>query len=161
MTRRFVILLALGVAGCQPTADVGVTFPIGIYTNCARGTRSSDGNLFLGAAGFESGAVLTLAQSGTTVNATYFDQNGVTQSFSFAATTSTSATFAEAGDVIHGFTSPCVLGPGNQQFYTATMTAGAGAMTYNAGTVFIALTGNLESDAGECGTRSAPGGSFL
>jgi hypothetical protein len=136
----------------------GTSFPIGTYTNCARGAgaRAPSGNLFLNGAGFESGSVLTLAQSGTTVQATYVDWNGLTQSVSFSTTTGTSATLTQAGQVLPGFTSLCVEGPGDEAPYPASMTTRAGAMIYSAGMVFITLTGGLQSDAGPCGTLSAP-----
>jgi hypothetical protein len=40
------------------------------------------------------------------------------------------------------------------------MTVNAGSLTYNAGMVFLTLTGDLLSDAGACGTLSQPGASF-
>jgi hypothetical protein len=114
-------------------------------------------------AGFEAGdAVLTLGQGGTTVQATYVDQNGVTRSVGFSATTGTTATLTPAGQVIPGFTSICVMGVGvsNESFHPASLTTRAGALIYNAGMVFITLTGGLQSDAGPCGTLSAPDASF-
>jgi hypothetical protein len=167
MKACFITLLALGVASCRAAplpehhAPPGTaSFPIGTYTNCARGARNPSGNLFLNVAGFETGGVLTLAQSGTTVAATYVDQSGVTQSVSFSTTTGTSATLTQAGQVIPGFTSLCVMGPRNETAYPASMTTRAGALVYNAGMVFITLTGGLQSDAGSCGTLSAPEASF-
>jgi hypothetical protein len=62
--------------------------------------------------------------------------------------------------VIPGFGSLCVLGPGNATRYPASMTVNGGTLTYNAGTVFLTLTGDLRSDAGSCGTLSQPGASF-
>jgi len=167
MKACFIPLLALGVAGCRPTSlperrvPAGTnSFPIGTYTNCARGTRNPSGNVFLNAAGFESGGVLTLAQSGTNVNASYVDQNGVIQSVGFSMTTGTSATLTQAGQVIPGFSSLCVMGPRNEMGYPASMTTKAGALIYDAGMVFITLTGSLQSDAGACGALSAPEASF-
>jgi hypothetical protein len=167
MKACFITLFALGVAGCRPTSvperrvpPGAVSFPIGTYTNCARGARNPSGNVFLNAAGFEPGGVLTLAQSGTTVTATHVDQNGVTQSVSFSPTTGTSAALTEAGQVIPGFTGLCVMGPGNERAYPASMTTRAGALIYDAGMIFISLTGGLQSDAGSCGSLSAPEASF-
>jgi hypothetical protein len=114
----------------------------------------------LNVVGFESGAVLTLAQSGNTVKSTYVDQNGVTQSLTFSTTTGTSATLAEKGQVIPGFTGLCVMGPGNERTYPVSMTATAGALTYNGGTVFVTLIGGLKSDARACPTLSAAKESF-
>src|SRR5262245_22496748 len=131
MKARLITLVALGLAACQPRVVLPerhvppgtISFPIGTYTNCARGagTRGPSPNAFLNAAGFESGSVLTLAQSGTTVQATYVDWNGLTQSASFSTTTVTSATLAPAGQVIPGFTSICVMGVGvsNETFHPA------------------------------------------
>lgn len=113
MKRCFITLLALGVTGClsgalsdpsgTPPTDLGATsFPIGTYTNCAQGVHNPSGNVFLNVAGFESGGVLTLAQSGTTVMSTYVEQNGGAQSVSFSTTTGTSATVAQKGQVIPG-----------------------------------------------------------
>jgi hypothetical protein len=48
----------------------------------------------------------------------------------------------------------------NQTFHPASMTTTAGALIYNAGMVFLTLTGALQSDAGSCGTLSAPEASF-
>jgi hypothetical protein len=164
------LALGLGLAGCQhqPRVDLpdgrvlpGTTsFPTGTYTNCVQGIRNPSGNAFSNVAGFESGAVLTLAQSGNTVQSTYVDQNGLTQSVSFSTTTGTSATLTPAGQMIPGFVSVCVLGPANERSYPASMITRAGALIYNAGTVFIALTGGLQADAGSCGTLSAPDASF-
>jgi hypothetical protein len=171
MKTGIIVLLALSVAGCQSrrlsqsggtlrTSLGAAGFPIGTYTNCAQGTHNPTGNLFLNVAGFQSGAVLTLAQSGTTVTSKYVDQNGNTQSLSFSTTTGTSATLAKKAQVIGGFTGLCVTGPGNTAPYPASMTATTGALTYNAGAVFLTLTGRLRSDAGACGTLSAPDASF-
>ena len=162
-------LLAFAVVGCRATSYPGgrplagtTSFPIGTYTNCAEGAgaRNPSGNVFLNGAGFESGAVLTLAQSGTTVTARYVDQNGVTQTVSFSTTTGTTATLTPSGQVLPGFTSLCVLGPRDESPYPASMTTRAGALIYSAGMVFITLTGGLQSDAGPCGMLSAPEATF-
>jgi hypothetical protein len=166
MKACFIALLALGGTGCQPRVVLPegrvlpgtASFPIGTYTNCAQGAGS--GGAFLNAAGFESGAALTLAQSGDTVTATYVDQNGATQTVSFSMTTGTSATLSPAGQVLPGFTGLCVKGPRDETPYPASMTTRAGALIYNAGMVFITLTGGLQSDAGPCGTLSAPEATF-
>jgi hypothetical protein len=167
MRTRFFILLAL--TGCQsgtlpsgpPPTDLGtISFPVGTYTPCAQGVYNPTGNIFVNSAGFESGAVLTLVQSGTGVTATYVDQNGLTQSLSFSVTTNTSAVLAQPGTVGAGFSSLCIMGPGVEQAYPATMTATAGALSYNAGRVFITLTGGLQSDAGACGKLSQSNASF-
>jgi hypothetical protein len=171
MKTCFVTLFALVVTGCQsrPLSNPSTTlpndlcaagFPIGTYTSCAQGAHNPSGNEFLKVAGFQDGARLTLMQSGTTVTSTYVDQNGPTQSLSFSTTTDTLATIAQKGQVIPGFTSLCVLGPGNERGYPASMTVTAGALTYDAGMVFLTLTGDLRSDAGACGTLSQSQASF-
>lgn len=135
-------------------------FPIGTYTSCAQGANNPSGNNFLRAAGFQDGARLTVSQSGTRVTSTYVDQNGLTQSLSFSTTTGTLATIGQRGQVIPGFKSLCVLGPGTGTGYPASMTVTAGALNYEADVVFLTLTGELRSDAGECGALSQPDASF-
>jgi len=125
---------------------------VGIYTTCVEGTHDN----VLNAAGFQSGAVLTLAQSGGALTATYVDQNGATSSFDFAPTTSTTAALAPAGQMASGFSGQCVEGPGNEGFYPAVMTATAGALSYDEGMVFVMLEGAVEDDAGPCGAQSIP-----
>jgi hypothetical protein len=160
MKTCFVTLLAL-VMGCQPRRLGATGFPTGTYTRCAQGAHNPSGNEFLNSAGFQDGARLTLAQSGTTVTTTYVDQNGLTQSLSFSAMTDTgAATITQLGQVIPGFKSLCVLGPGKETGYPASMSVTAGALTYDAGVVFLTLTGDLQSDAGACGARSQPRASF-
>jgi hypothetical protein len=167
----FAILLAVQVAGCQARAlveaagaqsrDPGAArFPSGTYTTCAQGEHNPDGNIFLNTAGFESGTVLTLSQSGTTVNATYVDQNGSSQSLRFTTRSATSASLAEPAQVRAGLLTLCVRKPGAAAPYPATMSVTAGAMTYNADTVFVTLTGSLVSEAGECGRLSQPDATF-
>jgi len=146
----FVTLLALNAAG----------FPTGTYTSCAQGAHNPSGNNFLRAAGFQDGARLTVAQSGATVTSTYVDQNGLAQSLTFSTTTDTLATIARKGQVIPGFKSFCVLGRGSGAGYPASMTVTAGALAYEAGTMFLTLTGDLRSDAGACGALSQSEASF-
>jgi hypothetical protein len=171
MKTWLITLLALSAAGLQSLAvsdastarpnDFGVSsFPIGTYGSCAQGAHNPSGNKFFNTGGFQDGAVLILAQSGTTVTSSYIDQNRVTQSLSLSTTTGTTATLARKGQVIPGFTSLCVLGPGNEKGYPASMTVNAGSLTWDAGMVFLTLTGDLLSDAGACGTLSQPAASF-
>ena len=154
----FLSLIASGVMSCQsrPLLD----FPIGTFTSCAQGAHNPSGNAFMNAAGFQVGARLTLTQSGATVTSQYVDQNGLTQSLSFSKQTPTLATIGRKGQVIPGFSSLCVVGPGNTTRYPASMTVTAGALTYNSGTVFLTLTGDLRSNAGACGTLSQSNASF-
>jgi hypothetical protein len=111
-------------------------------------------------AGFQDGAQLTLSQHNGTVMSTYVDQNGLTQSLRFSTRKDTLATIAQAGQAIPGFKSFCVLRPGGGAGYPATMTVTAGELAYEAGMVFLTVTGNLRSDAGACGTLSQPEASF-
>jgi hypothetical protein len=122
--------------------------------------HNPSGNEFLNAAGFQDGARLTLAQSGTTLTTTYVDQNGLTQLLRFSTETDTLATIHEKGQVIPGFTSLCVVGPGKQTGSPASLTVTAGALSYNAGMVFLNLTGDLRSDARACGTLLQSRASF-
>jgi hypothetical protein len=135
-------------------------FPIGTYTSCAQGANNPSGNEFMRAGGFQDGAQLTLAQSGRTVTSTYVDQNGLIQSLRFSTTTDTLAIIAQKGQAIPGFKSLCVLGLGSGAGYPASMTVRAGALAYNAGMVFLTLTGKLRSDAGACGALSQAAASF-
>ncbi|MBV8896522.1 MAG: hypothetical protein JO051_08420 [Acidobacteriaceae bacterium] len=145
-----VTLLAFGAAG----------FPGATYTRCAQGEHNPSGNVFLNDAGFQDGARLTLAQSGTNVALTYVDPNGLTWSLSLAATAPTLATVTEKLQIVPGFRSLCVRGPGNESSYPASLTVMAGALSYDKGTAFLNVTGNLQSSAGECGTLSQPRASF-
>jgi len=159
MKKYFVTLLAL-VTGWQARRLSAAAFPTGTFTRCAQGRHNPSGNEFLNSAGFENGARLTLGQSGTTVTTTFVDQNGLSQSLSFSATTDTVATITQMGQVIPGFKSLCVLGPGRETGHAANMSVTAGALTYDAGVVFLTLTGDLRSDSGACGARSQPQASF-
>jgi len=169
-------VLAMGSTGCGGSLDSGGTgpgdsggvaldsgapgsdvFPLGTYTGCVQGLYDDS----LNGAGFQDGAVLTLTRSGDTVTAAYVDQNGVASSFDFAQTTSVSATLAPTGQTAPGFSNMCVEGPGDEGFYPAVMTAGAGELTYDQGMVFVALGGVLQDDAGPCGAQSNPAGYWL
>jgi hypothetical protein len=171
MKRAFLIFLAVNLTWCQsrtlsdasagpPTNLAATLFPTGTYTNCAQGTHNPSPNLFLNAAGFDLSAVLTLARSGTTLTSRYIDQNGINRSLTFAMTTDTSATLAQKDQTIPGFSSLCVMGPGKQAVHPASMISTGGAVMSNAGAVFLTVTGRLQSDAGACGTRTAPQASF-
>ena len=159
MKTHFVTFLVL-VTGCQPSRLGAAGFPTGTYTRCAQGVHNPSGNRFLNSAGFQDGARLTLAQIGTTVTSTYVDQNGLTQSLSFSTRTDTVAAIIQKGQVILGFNGLCVLGPGSEARFPANMSVSAGALSYHAGMVFIALTGDLRSNAGACGALSESKASF-
>jgi hypothetical protein len=151
---------AAGDSGAS-TGDSGAAgteaFPVGTYTTCVEGMHDN----VLNTAGFQSGAVLTLTQSGGTLSAKYVDQNGATSSFEFASTTSTVGTLAPSGQTASGFSGMCVQGPGNAGVYPAVMTATAGALTYDEGTVFVMLEGAMLDDAGPCGAQSTPAAFWL
>jgi hypothetical protein len=165
------VLLVILVAGCRArtltesaaaqSRDLrAARFLGGTYTTCAEGEHNPDGNTFLNTAGFQSGAVLTLSQSDAAVRATYVDQNGTSQSLNFTTVTATSAALAQPAQVSVGLSGLCVKAPRSSAPYPATMRATAGAMTYNAGTVFVTLTGELVSEAGDCGRLSQPDATF-
>jgi hypothetical protein len=94
------------------------------------------------------------------MTSTYVDQNGLTQSLNFSIATPSLATITSKGQAIPGFKSLCVQGPGRAAGYPASMSVTAGALTYDAGVVFLTLTGDLRSNAGECGALSQPKASF-
>jgi len=164
MKTCFLIVLALGACqsqGLSALSDLGpLSFPVGTYTRCAEGEHNPDGNNFLNSSGFQSGATLTLTESAGSVTSTYVDQSGVIQTLAFSTTAATQATLAGKGQAIPGFTSLCVLGPGNEQGYPATMTVDAGLLTYHDGKVLVTVTGGLQSSAGMCGNLSQVGASF-
>jgi hypothetical protein len=134
------------------------TFPLGAFTSCAEGQSGPDGNVFLNVGGFEPGAVLTLTQSGSTITATYVDENDKTTSFEFAPTTPVSANLASPGQTATSFSGLCVEAPENEGSYPATLTADTGTLTYESGTAFLSVEGTIEGSLGPCGTQSAPAG---
>jgi hypothetical protein len=149
--------------GGSPNGDSGaLAFPVGPYTRCARGQHTANGS-FLNGAGFEGGAVLTLKQSGSTLAANYVDLNGKTHSYDFQLTTSTTARLAPAGQTVTGFTGLCVKGVGvsNEQPFDAEMSASAGALTYDAGVVFVSLAGPVAGNGGDCAPITTPAASWL
>jgi hypothetical protein len=139
-------------------------FPVGTYTSCAQGTNNPSGNLFPRTAGFQDGARLVVTESGATVTSTYVDQNGVTQALRFAAADGLVedrlAVIGQMGQVIPGFKSLCVLGVGSGAGYPASLTVSAGALAFEAGKVFLTLTGELRSEAGACGVLRQTEASF-
>ena len=146
-----------GVTGGTPPMDMsGGGFPVGTYLNCAEGVHSPDGKDFLNSAGFQATGSLTLTQSGSAVNVAYVDQNGLTQTLGFLATTGEAAALAQPAQVT-GLIGICVTGPGSEQPFPAIMNATSGALTYGGGAVFVSLTGELQVDAGTCGRQMAPG----
>ncbi|MGE0786389.1 MAG: hypothetical protein AB7S26_12030 [Sandaracinaceae bacterium] len=140
-----------------------IEFPFGTYLHCARGSSTAPPSVFLDAAGFEQGATLELAPRGDgVVSATYRDIGGEAHTLDFAITSATSATLSPEGQTLTGYTGLCVLGIGfsNEVPFDAELTA-SGSLTYDTGTVFIALDGVVAGDGGECGPLSAPGTAWL
>jgi hypothetical protein len=154
---RLAWLCALLACNSQPlpgeVASSAVT-----YTHCASGLYNPDGNVFLNSAGFQDGAVLTLARGGTSLTATWVDQNGLTSAFDFSAA---AGTLGRMGDEMSGFSALCVMGPGNETFHPARMTVDAGVLTEDGSAVFVTLTGRLVADAGACGMPSAPASAWI
>jgi hypothetical protein len=153
-------LASLGCSGSVSTTPSDA-FPAGTYTRCADGSHSS--GPFVGTAGFEaSGVELTVQDHGSTVTATYLDQNGKTSTFDFDETTSTSATLTSAEGTVPGLEGEYTHGPGDSWLYPALMEATAGALMYDEGTAFVALNGTiLPGGLGSCGGGPAPGSIWL
>jgi hypothetical protein len=136
------------------------SFPVGTYTSCAQGTNTPSGNLFPRTAGFQDGARLVVTESGATVTSTYVDQNGVTQALQFAPAADGLAVIGKMGQVIPGFKSLCMLGVGSGAGYPASLTVSSGGLAFEAGKVFLTLTGELRSEAGACGVLRQTEASF-
>jgi hypothetical protein len=136
-------------------SDAGAAFPVGTFTSCAFGTVTT--GPFLIPSGIDEGATLTVTRAGETLTATY-DGNGRTYAWTFDETTSTSAVLAESAETTPGFGSGiCVYGVGvsNEEFFPTELTATSGALTYEAGTMFVSLDGDLASKM-DCGDISSP-----
>ncbi len=139
--------------------DAGAPFPVGTYTRCALGTVTS--GPFLIPSGFYDGATLTVTGSGDARTATFDDGSG--RSWSFTTTTSASAVLAPSAQTTSGFgSSICVYGLGvsNEKFFPTDFLTSSGAMTYQSGTVFVALEGELTSHT-DCGDISALASTWL
>jgi hypothetical protein len=146
-------------AGGSTGSTTGTT---GAYTMCAEGLQGPDGDVFLDEFGVEGGAYLTVTPEGATLAATFVDLNGHRSSFTFDPTTGTSAVLAPAGAAVTGFAGTCVYGPGDTEFFPATVTATAGALEYTGSTMFLALTGTIgASDPGACSTATAPANAWI
>jgi hypothetical protein len=118
----------------------------------------------LNSIGFLTGATLTITQSGARVTAAYDDSNGNSSSLGFAVKTSASAALtAPAQFETNDVSGDCVLGVGvsNEFFYPMEMDASAGALTYDAGTMFVSLEGKVEGDGGPCGGQAFPASLWL
>jgi hypothetical protein len=151
-----------GAASGTSSNDAGASFPVGTYSTCAFGTVAPSGP-FLIPSGFDASASLQVARSGDTLTATYADGGGRTYVWSFAETTSVSATLAPSPQTTAGFGQGiCVYGVGvsNEKFFPTELEATAGAMTYESGTVFVSLGGALSSTM-DCGDVSAPAAAWV
>jgi hypothetical protein len=157
------LLLVVGCGARTGTEDIEesereeLAFPVGTFTHCARGIVTSDAGHFFHSSGFETDATLTLERTGGAVSATYRDIAGEDHTLDFAITGDHSATLAPSGQTFSGEMGFCVLGIGwsHTRPFAADMMVSAGAITYDAGTVFVALEGRLEGDGVECGVVSA------
>jgi hypothetical protein len=147
---------AAGSGGSSGTTSNTTSFPVGTFTSCAEGNEGPDGS-FVNEDGVISGATLTVAQEGSTLTVTYVDLSGANDAFTFEPTSDTSAVLASGGATATGFTGNCVQGPGDIGIFPATVTAAAGALTYEASTMFLALVGTIAGgDGTPCGATSAP-----
>ncbi len=160
------LLMGCGSASAPGDPDISsgsasATFPAGTYTRCASGIRNGGGSSYANPTGFAEGTSLTVTQSGSTLTATYTDENGDTSSLDFTPTTSASATLARAGDAVSGFWSQCMAAPENATLHPAFLGASAGALTYNDGTVFVTMNGTLQGDPTICGAQPTPASFWL
>lgn len=172
MKLQCALSIALLVSGCGArtgTEDIEETerdelaFPVGTFTHCARGIVTSDAGHFFHTSGFETDATLTLERTGGAVSATYHDIAGEDHTLDFAITGDHAAVLAPSGQTFGGEMGFCVLGIGwsHTRPFPADMTVSSGAITYDAGTVFVALEGRLEGDGVECGVVSASAAVWL
>jgi len=143
----------------RASVDAAIAFPTGRYTNCASGVFDPmHGSAILNGSGSHSGAALTVMQDGTTLTATFVDENHVTTTLDFALTGAASAILAPDGQVAPNFATLCVTGPRIESFVPANLHAMVGALAYDSNTVFVSATGTIvDTDAGPCGVQSAPG----
>ncbi len=146
-----------GGTGRGPIGVGSSAFPSGTFTDCVSGREEQAPDA---TTGLVPGGALELAGSGTTVTASYTDPKGNTTSLEFGLVASTAATLAHAGQVHGDFTAPC-NSQGTVSHYPATLDATSGALTYDAGVVFLTAATSLDADAGACGQRSIPGGFWL
>jgi hypothetical protein len=147
-----------GSTTSSTTSSSGVSFPTGVFAErCGAGNIGPNGNTFPNTIGIIAGASLTLSQQGSSVVATLSDPAGPTGSFTFEPTTDSSAVLAGTGGVVGGLNGMCVQGPGAFDDFPATLTVASGALTYQAGTTFLSITGTVAGGQNSvCGASSAP-----
>lgn len=120
-------------------------FPLGAYDNCFLGT-------FLDTPGgggvATNGGTVTLAQAGSVLTATYHASNGgvLGASLEFTQTSGTSATLLP-GQEVDGIELSCAP----KDFAPSVTQLASGALTYNAGTLFLSVVGT----AGPVGSEDA------
>lgn len=151
-----------GEDGSVDTGTSSASFPLGTFSNCARGIRPADASAILGGLAWLPGASLSIASSGSAgtgspLRATYVDENGARSTFDFVATSGATASLASSAHVGTAFGSLCVVGPGSESFGRAEMTASSGALVASGHTVFLLADGVVDSaPLGTCPARSAP-----
>jgi hypothetical protein len=146
-----------GTEDIEETEREGLAFPVGTFTGCARGIVTTDPGHFFHSSGFETDATLTLERTGGAVIATYRDVAGDDHTLDFAIVGNHSAALAPSGQAFTGHTGFCVRGIGwsHTSPFPADLIASSAAITYDFGTVLVALEGRLEGDGAECGRVSA------
>jgi len=149
------LLAACGGRTVTSEEPAGMTFPVGTWTHCAEGTHADNG-VFLNSGGYVPDASLSLSQSGSTLSAR-LEGKGELLAFDFDVTTRHSAALAHSAQPIPGFGGFCVQGVGvsNEVPFDATLEPSAGALTYDAGAVFLSIVGIAQGNAGDCGPAFA------
>ncbi|AKU99043.1 hypothetical protein AKJ09_05707 [Labilithrix luteola] len=135
-------------------------FPLGTFALCARGMLNE--GEFMSRAFVEDGGVLTVTRSGNQLDVRYVNTYGEKSAFEFEATSNSLATIVRPQEPVLGYVSECVEDLGAIDLYPAELTISAGALTYDADTVFLTLGGTLtDTDTTPCGLRSAPAEHWL
>jgi len=149
-----------GGAGTTGEAGTQSRFPAGPYDNCSFAT-------FLGTPGgggvSGQGGVVVVNQTGSTLGVSYGGDGGdgvLDASFEFTQTSDNSATLP-AGQQLAGVQVVCapleLVAGALPEFTPGVAQLGSGSLTYNAGTLFLSVSGTVEPvDAG--GGCSNPGG---
>ncbi|MFO0606101.1 MAG: hypothetical protein U0324_23205 [Polyangiales bacterium] len=140
-----------GLEDPPDASAAAVSFPVGEYTDCARGVFSPSG----GVMGVDHGATLSLTQSGASLRARYVDQNGARSEYTFAATTAATAVLVPDGVASAGEPHPCVLGVGSVARSPTALVVDVGSLAVDRNAVLIAAEGTAtDVTPGPCGTRS-------
>jgi hypothetical protein len=152
-----------GTASSSGTSVAALTIPLGTYSSCAESLYTSDGAHFFSGGGFQASGQLVLTQNGesgangTSVTATYTDQNGATTALGFLQGENATAILSSGAQLASPVAAECVQGPGDTELSAASFDATAGALVYEAGTLFVSLEGALSADTGPCGEQSGQG----